>query len=83
MNLITNKNYEIIFKLFYEDKENDLKLEISINDLIMFSLACLIIATKYNENEPHFPNIINCIKLCSYYTYNTNFEVEQIYRAKL
>ena len=57
--ILTNKNHSIIFKLFYEDKEDDLKSEISINYLIMFSLACLIIATKYNENEPHFPNIIN------------------------
>jgi hypothetical protein len=82
--ILTNKNYEIIFKLFYEDKEDDLKSEISVNDLVMFSLACLIIATKYNENDPHVPNIISFINLCSYYTYNTyNFQVEQLYRAEV
>ena len=69
--ILTSKNYVIIFKLFYEDKEDDLKLEIGPNDLVMFSLACLIIATKYNENDPHVPNIISFINLCSYYTYNT------------
>ena len=82
--ILTSKNYVIIFKLFYEDKEDDLKSEISINDLIMFSLACLIIATKYNENDPHVPNIISFINLCSYYTYNTyNFQVEQLYRSEV
>ena len=82
--ILTNKNYEIIFKLFYEDKEDDLKTEISINDLVMFSLACLIIATKYNENDPHVPNIISFINLCSYYTYNKyNFQVEHLYRAEV
>lgn len=82
--ILTNKNYERIFKLFYEDKEDDLKSEISINDLVMFSLACLIIATKYNENDPHVPNIISFINLCSYYTYNKyNFQVEQLYRAEV
>ena len=82
--ILTNKNYEKIFKLFYEDKEDDLKSEININDLVMFSLACLIIATKYNENDPHVPNIISFINLCSYYTYNKyNFQVEQLYRAEV
>lgn len=82
--ILTNKNYERIFKLFYEDKEDDLKSEISINDLVMFSLACLIIATKYNENDPHVPNIISFINLCSYYTYNKyNFQIEQLYRAEV
>ena len=82
--ILTNKNYERIFKLFYEDKEDDLKSEININDLVMFSLACLIIATKYNENDPHVPNIISFINLCSYYTYNKyNFQVEQLYRAEV
>ena len=82
--ILTNKNHERIFKLFYEDKEDDLKSEISINDLVMFSLACLIIATKYNENDPHVPNIISFINLCSYYTYNKyNFQVEQLYRAEV
>lgn len=82
--ILTSKNYEKIFKLFYEDKEDDLKSEISINDLVMFSLACLIIATKYNENDPHVPNIISFINLCSYYTYNEyNFQVEQLYRAEV
>ena len=82
--ILTNKNYEIIFKLFYEDKEDDLKSEISVNDLVMFSLACLIIATKYNENDPHIPNIISFINICSYYTYDKyNFQVEQLYRAEV
>ena len=82
--ILTNKDYEKIFKLFYEDKEDDLKSEININDLVMFSLTCLIIATKYNENDPHVPNIISFINLCSYYTYNKyNFQVEQLYRAEV
>ena len=85
MDLIcTNKNFEKILKSFYEDKEDDLKIEINNNDLVMISLACLIIATKYNENDPHVPNIISFINLCSYYSYNKyNYQVSDLSKAEV
>ena len=45
--IFTNENFEKIFKYYYENNENDLKIEINKNDLVMISLCCLIIATKF------------------------------------
>ena len=67
--IFTDKN----FKKIYEDNENDIKIELKIRDLIIISLACLIISTKYNENDPNVPNIISFVNLCSYYSQNKYF----------
>ena len=77
--IFSSKNNEKIFKLFYEERDDDLEADISTKDLFMISLTCLIIATKYNENDPHVPNIISFIKLCSQYSYNKyNYDIHII-----
>jgi hypothetical protein len=82
--IFSSKNNEVIFKLFYEERDDDLEAEISSKDLLMISLTCLIIATKYNENDPHVPNIISFIKLCSQYSYNEyNYEVNDISKVEV
>ena len=82
--IFTNENFEKIFKYYYENNENDLKIEINKNDLVMISLCCLIIATKFNENDPNVPNIISFINLCSYYSYNKYiFKVEDLIKAEV
>ena len=82
--IFTNENFEKIFKYYYENNENDLKIEINKNDLVMISLCCLIIATKFNENDPNIPNIISFINLCSYYSYNKYiFKVEDLIKAEV
>jgi len=82
--IFNNNNFDKIFKLFYEDKEDDLTIEINKYDILMISLSCLIIATKYNENDPNVPNIISFINLCSYYSYNKfNYKVSDITRAEV
>ena len=32
---------------------------------IILSVCCLIIATKFNENDPHFPGAYNFLALCN------------------
>ena len=82
--IFSNDNFEKVFRLFYGDQEEVLNIEININNLLMMSLACLIIATKYNENDPHVPNIISFINLCSYYSYNKyNYEVRDLSKAEV
>ena len=82
--IFSSKNSILIFKLFYEERDDDLKTKISIKDLLMISLTCLIIASKYNENDPHVPNIISFIKLCSQYSYNKyNFQMNEISKLEV
>ena len=82
--IFTNKNFEDILKLFYEYKESDLKREVKNDNLVKISLACLIIATKYIENDPHVPNIISFINLCSHYSNNKyNFQVDELFKAEV
>ena len=82
--IFNNSNFDKLFKLFYEDKEDDLKIEINKSDIIMISLSCLIVATKYNENDPNVPNIISFINLCSYYSFNKfNYKVNDITKAEV
>ena len=82
--IFSNDNFEKVFRLFYGDQEEVLNIEININNLLMMSLGCLIIATKYNENDPHVPNIISFINLCSYYSYNKyNYEVRDLSKAEV
>ena len=82
--IFMNNNLEDIFKLFYENNENDLKKDINKKDLVMISLCCLIIATKFNENDPNVPNIISFVNLCSYYSYNKYiYKVEDLIKAEI
>ena len=82
--IFINKNFEKIFKLYYDNNENDITIEINKNDLVMISLSCLIIATKFNENDPNVPNIISFINLCTYYSYNKYiYKVSDLIRAEV
>ena len=82
--ILTNENFEKIFKYYYENNESDLKIEINKNDLIMISLSCLIVASKFNENDPNVPNIISFINLCAYYSYNKYiYKVEELIKAEV
>ena len=43
--------------------------------LIILSVCCLIIATKFNENDPHFPGAFNFLALCNKFT-NNNYLIQ-------
>ena len=42
---------------------------------IILSVCCLIIATKFNENDPHFPGAYNFLGLCNKFT-NNNYMIQ-------
>ena len=80
--ILTNEKFEKNFKYYYENNEND--LEINENDLVMISLSCLIVSTKFNENDPNVPNIISFINFCAYYSYNRYiYKVEELKKAEV
>ena len=82
--IFINPNFEETFKSYFENNENDLKIEINKKDLYMICLACLIIATKYNENDPHVPNIISFINLLSYYSRDMyKYQLDDIRKAEV
>ncbi len=74
INFLRNINYKLDFNsqtfylsLIYLDKifeKNDIK-NIKDKDFHLFSLSCLILASKFNENDPHVPDLqsfLNCYK---------------------
>ena len=42
---------------------------------IILSVCCLIISTKFNENDPHFPGAYNFLGLCNKFT-NNNYIIQ-------
>ena len=74
LNFLRSINYKLDFNsqtfylsLLYLDKIfelNDIKI-IKDKDFHLISLSCLILASKFNENDPHVPDLqsfINCYK---------------------
>ena len=82
--IFSDKNFEKIYKKFFQDNENDINIELKNKDLILVSLACLILSTKFNENDPNVPNIISFVNLCSYYSNNKYiFRVNELTNAEV
>ena len=80
INLIRNINCLLDFNsqtfflsLFYMDKifSNTNLIINTQRDYIILSLSCLLIASKFNENDPHVPELIKYISLCEQFS---NFE---------
>ena len=79
--VFTNKNFIESYNKFYFSENQD---NPSNREYLMFSLACLIIASKYNENDPHIPNIISFTNLCSFHSKSLyNFKVEELFVAEI
>ena len=82
--ILSDKNFENIFKKFFQDNENDINIELKNKDLLLVSLACLILSTKFNENDPNVPNILSFVNLCSYYSNNKYiFRVNELTNAEV
>ena len=74
LNFLRNINYKLDFNsqtfylsLIYLDKifeKNDIN-NIKDKDFHLICLSCLILASKFNENDPHVPDLqsfLNCYK---------------------
>ena len=95
-----NNSSTYYLSLFYADKvfnlpnfnqfiENYYKNEFQIfSDIkkiyIILSVCCLIIATKFNENDPHFPGNFNFLTLIGQFTnYNYNIRINDLVEGEI
>ena len=60
-----NKNFYSYFSQYdYKFGYNE-KNEMPTRSYVLISLACLITASKFNENDPHVPSLSNFISFCA------------------
>ena len=55
--------------------------ELPMRFYVLISISCLIIASKFNENDPHVPNMSNFVTLCNEYgrgDYAFDFDLDDI-----
>ena len=51
---------------------------------IILSVCCLLIASKYNENDPHFPGNANFLRVCNNNTnYNYYFQIDDLVNGEI
>ena len=83
--IFTNNNLEKIFySHFYEWNNYAIYNDIQKNNYVLLSLACLIIASKYNENDPHVPSLSSYINLLYEYSQRKYiFNLPSIYLAEV
>ena len=61
----------------------ELKIE-NENDYMLYSLSCLTIASKFNENDPHIPDINSYIRICAEMSkYQNVFSLEEIRKGEI
>ena len=91
--LIRNINSKMDFNsqtfflsLFLMDKIfllQELKIE-NENDYMLYSLSCLTIASKFNENDPHIPEINSYIRICAEMSkYQNVYSLEEIRKGEV
>ena len=62
--IFTHKDLEKVFySHFYTFNPYESPNNIQMNNYVLLSLACLIVASKFNENDPHVPTISSYIRL--------------------
>ena len=95
-----NNSSTYYLSLFYADKifnmtdfnkyiENYYRYEFQINSnikkiYIILSVCCLIISTKFNENDPHFPGAYNFLELSNQFTnFNYNIQINDLVEGEI
>ena len=62
--IFTHKDLEKVFySHFYTWNAYGSLNDFQMNNYVLLSLACLIVASKFNENDPHVPTISSYIRL--------------------
>ena len=83
--IFTHKDLEKVFySHFYIYNSYESPNNIQMNDYALLSLACLIIASKFNENDPHVPTISSYIRLLFGYSKRKySFSLYSLYMAEV
>ena len=74
--IFTHKDLEkVFFSHFYTWKTFGSYNDIQMNNYVLLSLACLILASKFNENDPHVPTMSSYIRLLFEYSKKNIFSI--------
>ena len=83
--IFTHKDLEKVFYSHFMLWNNYTSFnDIQMNNYALLSLACLIIASKFNENDPHVPTMSSYIRLL--YDYSKKkyiFNLDNLYMAEV
>ena len=67
--IFTNNNLENIFFSHFHNLDNIIPLkDIQMNNYALLSVACLIIAYKFNEDNPKLPSMSSLVKLLYHFS---------------
>ena len=75
--IFTHPDLEKVFYAHFSSWNNYPNNDIQMPNYVLLSLSCLILASKFNENDPHVPTISSFIRLlyeCSNKKYIFNLE---------
>ena len=75
--IFTHPDLEKVFFSHFSSWNNYSNTDIQMPNYVLLSLSCLILASKFNENDPHVPTISSFIRLlysCSNKKYIFNLE---------
>ena len=83
--IFTHKDLEKIFyshfSLWYQ---YPIYSDLQMSNYILLSLACLVIASKFNENDPYVPSMSSYIRLLYYFSKKKYFfNLENLYMAEV
>ena len=83
--IFTHKDLEkIFFSHFYTYNVYESFNDIQMSNYVLLSLACLIVASKFNENDPHVPTISSYIRLLYEYSKKEYiFNLPTLYMAEV
>ena len=83
--IFTHKDLEkIFFSHFYTYNVYESFNDIQMNNYVLLSLACLIVASKFNENDPHVPTNSSYIRILYEYSKKEYiFNLPTLYMAEV
>ena len=83
--IFTHKELEsVFFSHFYTWRSYGSFNDFQMNYYVLLSLACLIVASKFNENDPHVPTISSYIRLLYEYSKKKYiFNLDSLYMAEV
>lgn len=78
--IFTNPNLErMFFSHFSSWTSYTTYNDIQMNNYVLLSLACLVVASKFNENDPHVPTMSSFIRLLYEYSKKNIYLIYRVY----
>ena len=83
--IFTNPDLEIMFFSHFSSWTSyTTNNDIQMNNYVLLSLACLVVASKFNENDPHVPTMSSFIRLLYEYSKKKYiFNLQSLFTAEV